>query len=377
MLEEELLAIGRAIRPPDVAAMDRARARQAQLTKPAGALGWLEDLAVQIAGLTGVVRPARRRKLVVVFAGDHGVAREGVSAYPSAVTAQMVLSFVRGTAAVAVLARSAGARLIVVDVGVAEDLAPDLPIEHRKVRPGTASFVQGAAMERSEAVAAIGTGADVITAELSRGIDLLALGEMGIGNTTAAAAVAAVLLGRDPGDVVGRGTGVEDDGVRRKIAAVRRGLEVNQPDPNDPVGVLAAVGGLEIAALTGAMLQAAAARVPILLDGYIVGVAALAAARLAPAACPYFIAAHQSVEPGHRLVLSSLGLRPLLELDMRLGEASGAALALSIVDAALATHDGMATFAEAGVSRQIAPVDNGEPMPTGASASRGSGGHSA
>ncbi len=363
--EAGLLEMMQSIPVPDEMAAARARERQAQLTKPAGALGRLEDLAVQVAGLRGSARPARHNKLVVVFAGDHGVTREGVSAYPSAVTAQMVLSFVRGTAAVGVLARAACARLVVVDVGVDAEFAPNLPIEHCKVRPGTASFVQGAAMERSEAIAAMCTGADVITAELSRGIDLLALGEMGIGNTTAAAAVAAVLLGRDPADVVGRGTGVDDVGVRRKIAAVRRGVEVNQPDPNDPVGVLAAVGGLEIAALTGAMLRAAAARVPILLDGYIVGVAALAAARLAPAACPYFIAAHRSVEPGHRLVLSTLGLRPLLELDMRLGEASGAALALSIVDAALATHDGMATFAEAGVSGQIAPVDNGEPRPPG------------
>jgi len=360
-LEAKLVAIGRAIPSPDAAAMDRARARQAQLTKPAGALGRLEDLAVQIAGLTGSTRPGRQRKLVVVFAGDHGIIREGVSAYPSAVTAQMVRSFVRGTAAVAVLARSAGARLVVVDVGVAEDFPPDLPIQHRKVRPGTASFVDGPAMARSEAVAAMHAGAAVVAERSGEGIDLLALGEMGIGNTTAAAAVAAVLLGADPAHVVGRGTGVDDGGLEPKIATVRRGLETNRPDPNDPVGVLATVGGLEIAALAGAMLGAATARVPILLDGYIVGVAALAAARLAPKARPYFIAAHRSTEDGHRLVLAALGLRPLLELDMRLGEASGAALALSVVDAALATHDGMATFAEAGVSGQIEASDDAIP----------------
>ncbi|MDP9366141.1 MAG: nicotinate-nucleotide--dimethylbenzimidazole phosphoribosyltransferase [Chloroflexota bacterium] len=353
------MAIGRMIPPLDAGAMDRARQRQAQLTKPAGALGRLEERAVQIAGLTGSPRPGHRRKLVIVFAGDHGVTREGVSAYPSAVTAQMVLSFVRGTAAVAVLARAAGARLVVVDVGVDEDLAPGLPIDHRKVRPGTDSFVDGPAMARSEAVAAMHVGAAVVADRLSEGIDLLALGEMGIGNSTAAAAVAAVLLGADPAQVVGRGTGVDDDGLRRKIAAVRRGVEANRPDANDPVGVLAAVGGLEIAALGGAMLRAAAARVPILLDGYIAGVAALAAARLSPAARPYFVAAHRSPEHGHRLVLAALGLRPLLELDMRLGEASGAALALSLVEAALAAHDGMATFAEAGVCGQVEPAGFG------------------
>ena len=359
-MERELLAMAEAIPAPDHAAMEQARRRQAELTKPAGALGRLEDLAVQVAGMTGSVRPRRERKLVVVFAGDHGVAREGVSAYPGEVTVQMVGSFVRGTAAISVLAGLGGARLVVADVGVAATLAPELPIEHRKVRLGTANLVEGPAMARSEALAAIRVGADVVADRLVEGIDLLALGEMGIGNTTAAAAVAAALLPADPAEVVGRGTGLDDDGLRRKTAAVRRGLEVNRPDAGDPVGVLAAVGGLEIAALAGAMMRAAASRVPILLDGYITGVAALAAARLAPAVRPYFIAAHRSPEPGHRPVLAGLGLRPLLELDMRLGEASGAALGLAIVDAALATHDEMATFAEAGVSEKIHTVEGAQ-----------------
>jgi nicotinate-nucleotide--dimethylbenzimidazole phosphoribosyltransferase len=351
--ESDLLALARRIPPIDEPAMTSARVRQAALTKPSGALGRLEELAIQIAGITGSARPKRWNKLVVVFAGDHGVAQEGVSAYPSEVTAQMVYSFVQGTAAVSAFARAAGARLAVVDVGVATKFAPDLPIEHRKVRPGTASFTRGPAMERSEAVAAMHVGATVIAGHLTQGIDLLALGEMGIGNTTAAAAVAAVLLPGDPADVVGRGSGVDDAGLHRKLAAIRQGLDVNRPDAAEPIGVLTAVGGLETAAMVGAMLRAAAARIPILLDGYIAGAAALVAAHIAPNVRPFFIAAHRSPEPGHRLILAALGLKPLVELEMRLGEASGATLALSIVEAALAAHDEMATFAGAGVSGKL------------------------
>lgn len=348
--EAAILALAQRIPEPDHEAVAQARERQDQLTKPSGALGRLEDLAVQVAGLTGSPRPRRRDKLVVVFAGDHGVAREGVSAYPSEVTAQMVRSFVRGTAAVSALARAVGARLVVVDVGVASAFSLDLPIVHRKVRLGTASFAEGPALERSEVMGAMRVGAEVIAAEKANGVDLLALGEMGIGNTTAAAAVAAVLLDREPAGVVGRGTGVDDEGLRRKIDVIRRGLEKNRLEPSDPIGVLAAVGGLEIAALVGAMLQAAALRIPILLDGFICSAAALVAARIAPTIRPFFIAAHRSAEAGHQVVLDALDLQPLLDLGMRLGEASGAALALLVVDAALATHDEMATFAEAGVT---------------------------
>jgi nicotinate-nucleotide--dimethylbenzimidazole phosphoribosyltransferase len=351
--DAELLALAGAIPAPDAAALAAAEARQAQLTKPAGALGRLEDLAVEIAGLTGSVRPRWRNRLIVVFAADHGVAAEGVSAYPSAVTLQMVLSFARGTAAVCALARAANARLVVVDVGVAATFPADLPIVHGKVRTGTASFVGGPAMSRDDAIRAMRVGAEVVATEGARGVDLFALGDMGIGNTTAAAALVAALLRLDAAEVVGRGTGIDDDGLRRKIAVVRRGLDANRPDPADPIGVLAALGGLEIAAMAGAMLRAAEARIPILLDGYICGAAALAACRLAPTLQPYLIAAHRSTEPGHRRILSALELEPLLDLGMRLGEASGAALALPIVAGALAAHDEMATFAEAGVSTAL------------------------
>jgi nicotinate-nucleotide--dimethylbenzimidazole phosphoribosyltransferase len=341
------------IGPLDSGAMDRARARQEQLTKPRGALGRLEELAVLIAGITGSERPKWQRPLVVVFAGDHGVAREGVSAYPSAVTAQMVRGFVRGTAAVSVLARQVGARLVVVDVGVAADLGTDLAIIRRKVRAGTRSMVEGPALTRAEALTALRAGAEVVAAEVERGADLIALGEMGIGNSTAAAAVTAALLGCAPRDVVGRGTGIDDATLARKIAVVERALAVNRPDPADPVGVLAAVGGLEIAALSGAILEAAARRRPVVLDGFICGAAALAAARLSPAVRSYLIAGHRSAEAGHPRVLAALGLEPLLDLGMRLGEGSGAVVALGVVAAALASHDGMATFSEAGVSERI------------------------
>lgn len=364
--EAAIAALAARIPPLDAAAMARARARQASLVKPAGALGRLEELAVRIAGMTGSDWPPHRHKLVVVFAADHGVAGDGVSAYPSAITAQMIATFAAGKAAINLLAAAAGARLVVVDVGVAADLPPGPPILHRKVRPGTASLAAGPAMTRAEAVAAMAVGAAIVEDAVRRGLDLLALGEMGIGNTTAAAALAAALLDRDPADLVGRGTGLDAAGMARKLAAVRRGLAANRPTAGDPIGALAAVGGLEIAALAGAVLAAAAARRPILLDGYVVGVAALAATRFAPAAASYLIAAHRSTEPGHGPVLAALGLRPLLDLDLRLGEASGAALALPLVAAALAAHAGMATFAEAGLD---GPSQPGE-TPTARSPSR-------
>jgi nicotinate-nucleotide--dimethylbenzimidazole phosphoribosyltransferase len=348
--EAAVFTLARSIGPLDEAAMAAARERQAGLVKPPGSLGRLEELAIQVAGITGRPRPARQRKVVLVFAGDHGVTREGVSAYPSAVTPLMVEVFVRGVAAVSVLVRGVGARLHIIDVGVDAEFPPGLPIIHRKVQRGTASFVDGPAMERETAVAALSVGAEVVGDEVARGVDLLALGEMGIGNTTAAAALAAAILDVDPERVVGRGTGLDDAGVRRKVEVVRRALGVNHPSTADPIGALAAVGGLEIAALVGAVLQAAAARIPILLDGYIGGVAALVACRIAPAAKPYLIAAHRSAEPGHQLVLAELGLNPLFDLGMRLGEASGATVALAIVEAALATHDDMTTLAEVGIT---------------------------
>lgn len=338
------------IPPPDPAAQAAARARQDMLTKPPGSLGRLEALSIQLAAITGQPRPSVARKAVIVMAGDHGVTAEGVSAYPAEVTAQMVLNFLRGGAAINVLARQADARVVVVDIGVAADFEPQPGLERRKVAHGTQNLACGPAMTRAQAEAAIAVGRQVIEAEIAKGLDLVATGDMGIGNTTPSAAIVAAITGHPAKDVTGRGTGVDEAGLARKIAVVERALAVNRPDARDPLDVLSKVGGLEIAGLVGVVLGAAAHRVPVVLDGFISGAAALVAAELVPAVKPYLIAAHQSVEIGHRVILQHLGLRPLLDLDLRLGEGSGAVIAFHLIEAAARILNEMATFAEAGVS---------------------------
>jgi nicotinate-nucleotide--dimethylbenzimidazole phosphoribosyltransferase len=327
-----------------------ARDRQGQLTKPAGSLGQLEALAEQLAAITGRVRPAVARKAVVVMAGDHGVALEGVSAYPRDVTPQMVVNFLHGGAAINVLARQAGARVVVVDVGVAADLPTQPGLVQRKVAYGTANLAAGPAMSRAQAEQAIQVGLDVARAEVEAGLDLLATGDMGIGNTTPSSAITAAITGLPPAQVTGRGTGLDADGLARKVAVIEGALALNRPDPADPLDVLSKLGGLEIAGLVGVILGGAAAGKPVVIDGFISGAAALVAAELAPAVRGYLIAAHQSVEAGHRAILERLGLRPLLDLGLRLGEGTGAALAFHIIEAACRIQDEMATFAEAGVS---------------------------
>ena len=334
----------------DLAAQSAARARQDTLTKPPGSLGRLEELSLQLAAITGQPRPRLERKAVIVMAGDHGVAAEGVSAYPAEVTLQMVLNFLHGGAAINVLARQAGARVIVVDVGVAAELPAHPGLERRKVACGTQNMALGPAMTRAQAEQAIAVGLQVVEAEIAQGLDLVATGDMGIGNTTPSAAIVATLSGYPVAQVTGRGTGVDDIGLARKVAVIERALAVNQPDPRDPLDVLSKIGGLEIAGLVGVILGGAAHRVPVVIDGFISGAAALVAAALAPEVKPYLIAAHQSVEIGHRVVLEHLGLRPLLDLDLRLGEGTGAALAFHLVEASTRILNEMATFAEAGVS---------------------------
>jgi nicotinate-nucleotide--dimethylbenzimidazole phosphoribosyltransferase len=337
------------IGPLDEVAMAAAVERLNNLIKPPGSLGRLEPLIIQMAGILGAVLPTVAPATVLIFAGDHGVTAEGVSAYPSDVTPQMVINFLRGGAAINALAGNAGAKVVVVDAGMAHAVVhPDLVV--RTVRPGTANMVKGPAMSRAEAEHALRVGMEVARTEIARGANCLLLGEMGIGNTTPSAAMLAAFSGRAPGDVCGRGTGLDDAGVLRKVRAVQTALAVNQPDPGDPIDVLAKVGGLEIGALAGAMLAAAAERVPVVLDGFIVGVAALLACRMAPRTGAFLIASHCSAERGHRLVLELLGLKPLVELDLRLGEGSGAALALPLLQAACRVMRDMATFAEAGVS---------------------------
>jgi nicotinate-nucleotide--dimethylbenzimidazole phosphoribosyltransferase len=338
------------ILPLDEAAMAAARARQEQLTKPSGSLGRLETLSVHLAGITGQVNPQVERKAVIVLAGDHGIAEEGVSAYPSEVTAQMVLNFLRGGAAINVLAQQAGARIVIADVGVAGDLPNGADLISRKVARGTANFAHGPAMSRDQAFRAVEIGVEIAFDEVERGLDLVATGEMGIGNTTPASAITAVYTGLPVAEVIGRGTGVDGAGMARKIALIEQALVLHRPDPDDPLGVLAAVGGFEIGAIAGVCLGAAAHRVPVVVDGFISAAGALLAVAICPAVKPYLIASHLSVERGHGPLWDRLGLRPLLDLDLRLGEGTGAVLAMHLIEAACRIQANMATFADAGVS---------------------------
>ena len=338
-----------AIGPPDPRAAAAAQRRLDELTKPPGSLGRLEALAVRLAAITG--RPSIvERPVIFTFAADHGVAAEGVSAYPQSVTAQMLENFLAGGAAINVLARQAGARLVVADFGVVGPVVASRGVHSRRRGPGTSNMVTGAAMSRADAVGAIEDGAALCASVLGEdGADLVGIGEMGIANTTAASAIAAVLTGVDPARVTGAGTGIDAGAIARKVAVIRRALAVNRPDPHDPLGVLAKVGGFEIAGLVGVILAAAARRTPVALDGFISGTAALVAARLAPDAKHVLFASHVSAEPGHRVVLDDLGLHPYLDLGMRLGEGTGAALFVHLARAATRVTSEMATFKSAGV----------------------------
>jgi nicotinate-nucleotide--dimethylbenzimidazole phosphoribosyltransferase len=333
-------------------AMSLARTRQDTLTKPTGSLGRLEELSIQLAGITGKNRPQIKQKAIIVMVADHGVATEGTSAYPQEVTAQMLLNFVRGGAAINVISRQTGAKVIAVDIGVAGKTPAFLGVVHRKIAPGTQNMAKGPAMTVDQAAQAIETGIEIVKSEINKGLDLVGTGEMGIGNTTASAAICAVMTGKPVAEVTGRGTGLDDKGLQHKIEIINKVLEVNQPDPGQPLEVLARVGGLEIGGLTGVILGAAANRIPVIIDGYISGAAALIAFGLCPQSKDYMIAGHVSQEPGHRILLEHLGLKPLLNLNMRLGEGTGGALAMTIVEAACRVLSEMATFAEAGVSNK-------------------------
>ena len=314
-------------------------------TKPRGSLGRLEEIAVRIAQLQGVAVPPVPTGAIVVVAADHGVALEGVSAYPQEVTGQMVANFVAGGAAVNVLAREANARLLVVDAGVA---TPCAHVRSVRLGAGTANIAEGPAMPVATAEEALRYGGQLVEELVEDGVGLVAIGEMGIGNTTSAAALAARYLGVEPGAVCGRGTGLDDAGVARKVAVVERALAANPP--GSPLETLVALGGYEIAMLAGVVIACRRERVPVLLDGFITGAAALAAARIEPIAVEAMIAAHVSPEPGHALLLEALGLRPLLDLGLRLGEGSGAALAIPLVRSSLALLNDMASFDDAGVT---------------------------
>lgn len=350
-MNEELQQLLHTIRHniADQEAESAASAHLDQLTKPPGSLGKLETLAIRLAGITGKVQPEFTQRAVIVMAGDHGVCAEGVSAFPAEVTPQMLYNMLEGGAAVNVLARQATAEVICVDVGVNADVEHPSLIS-RKVRKGTANMAQGPAMTRDEAIQAILAGASVAIDAVERGHRLLVTGELGIGNTTASAAVASALTGQDPSQLVGRGTGIDDAGLERKMDVVRRALKVNQPDQADGLDVLSKVGGLEIAGLTGVILGAASRRCPVVLDGFISSAAALAARSLEPQSAYYLLASHCSHEQGHATVMKELALEPLLQLDMRLGEGTGGVLALHLIDSAACIMREMATFSSAGVS---------------------------
>lgn len=323
------------------------------LTKPRGSLGRLEEIAKNISGMTGRETRSFKDKVIFTLAADHGIVDEGVSAYPKEVTSQMVHNFLRGGAAINVLARHAGARVIVADLGVASDFQEVKGLIIKKINHGTKNMFLGPAMTREEALQSVHFGMEIFEQEFKKGADLIATGEMGIGNTTAASAITAVILRKPVADVTGKGTGIDDAGLARKVRTIEKAIALNRPNPAEPMDVLSKVGGFEIGGLAGIILAAAARSVPILLDGFISGAAALIAYSLAPKAKNFMIAAHCSVEKGHQAILERLGLRPLLDFDLRLGEGTGAALAMPILDASLKILNEMATFQSAAVSKKI------------------------
>ena len=338
------------IRALDAEAMEAARARQAILTKPAGSLGILEEVSVVLAGIHGRCPPPYPDELVVaIFAGDHGVVASGVTPWPQEVTASMVENFRSGGAAVNVLAGESGGNVVVIDIGVASELQDDEVVWVRKVRAGTADLSVGPAMTHDQAVEAIAVGIDVAEDLVDAGYDAVATGDMGIGNTTASACLIAALTGQPAALVTGRGTGIDDATMAHKTSVVAGAVGRLTPETG-PVDVLAEVGGLEHAGIVGLILGCAAARVPVVLDGVIAGSAALVAQRLAPDAISYCFAGHRSVEPGHAAALERLGLRPLVDLDLRLGEGTGAALAFPLIRASAAVLREMATFESAGIT---------------------------
>jgi nicotinate-nucleotide--dimethylbenzimidazole phosphoribosyltransferase len=349
-MSSSLSQILKRIESPDKSMMDLARKRQDALTKPRGSLGKLEDVSVRVAGMRRRITSTFDDKAIIVMAADHGVVAEGVSAYPQSVTRQMVSPFLNGCAAVNVFARHIGARVVVVDMGVIGGFDGNPLLENKSIAFGTDNMAKGPAMTRRQATDAIEAGIAVIESQIEKGLDIVGTGEMGIGNTTAASAICAAVTGSSAAEVTGRGTGIDNNQLLHKIEVIDRALEVNRPDNNDGIDILSKVGGFEIGGLAGVILGAAANRIPVVIDGFISGAAAIIAFKLAPQVRDYLIASHLSVEQGHRIMLEYMGLQPLLSLDMRLGEGTGAALGISLVEASVKILKEMRTFDEAGVS---------------------------
>ena len=337
--------------------MKKAQERLDNLTKPRGSLGRLEELAKRVVGIKKTLSPSLSSKVIFTFVADHGVSEEGVSAYPREVTAQMVYNFLEGGAAINVLAGHVGAQVRVIDIGVASKIEVKEAISgnfiDKKINLGTKNMLKGPAMTRDEAVKSIETGIELLETELRGGIDIAGTGDMGIGNTTSSSAVAAVITGRPVEEVTGRGTGIDDKTLTNKIEVIKKALLINKPDSKDAVDVLAKVGGFELGGIAGVILGAASNKIPVVIDGFISGAAALIAYQLKPQAGDYMIAAHCSAEKGHRVILDHIGLKPLLDLDLKLGEGTGAALALCLVEAGVKILTRMATFKSAGVSEKV------------------------
>ncbi len=349
-MNEDLKRLVESVEPVSFDNMDEIQAHLDNLTKPKGSLGRLEELAARYCSITGQMRPRLPHKSVLVFAGDHGVTEEGVSAFPKDVTFQMVKNFLEGGAGINVLARHVGADVKVIDIGVDHDFQGLPGLIHMKVARGTKNMAKGPAMTVQEAEEAILNGAKAADMAIDQGARLLATGEMGIGNTTPASAVTALVCHREPDEVTGRGTGIDTDSFHRKIQLIKNAIEINAPDPQDPLDCLSRVGGFEIAAISGMILRACGRKVPVVVDGFISGAGAVVAKALCPAVSDYLFAGHQSVEIGHRVQMEYLGLRPILDLDMRLGEGTGAVLAMGIIEAGLKIYLEMATFDGAQVS---------------------------
>jgi nicotinate-nucleotide--dimethylbenzimidazole phosphoribosyltransferase len=352
-MNEKIEEIIQEIRPVNFKQMEKAQEKLDNLTKPQGSLGKLEDFSRRIVGISGTLSPAIKRKVIFVIAGDHGVVKEGVSAYPQEVTFQMVFNFIQGGAGINVLARHMGAEIVVVDMGVAKDFPLEESIIRKKIAYGTNNMAKGPAMSKDEAERAIIAGIEVFEDEFNKKrIDIIGLGEMGIANTTSSSAIVACLTESKVEEVTDSGTGLNQEQIKHKIKVIKKALEVNKPNPQDGLDVLLKVGGFEIGGLVGCILTAASHRVPIVIDGFISCASALIAIKLAPLAKDYIFASHNSVEKGHKIALKYIGKTPMFDLGMRLGEGTGAALGISFIEAGVKILTQMATFADAGVDNK-------------------------
>lgn len=346
---DRILEVIRKIIEPDKKMREVAKAHLDDLTKPKGSLGRLEELAEQIVFITGNKKPTVDRKIIFTFAGDHGVAEEGVSAFPQEVTRQMLLNFSHGGAAVNVLARHAGADLKVVDMGVKGETLNKPGIINKKIRMGTSNMIKGPAMTKEEAILSVRNGIEVLEENIS--YDIIGTGDMGIANTTASSAIIAVLSGEKAQKVTGKGTGISDQVLQHKVDIIEKAIKINKPDPNDPIDVLSKVGGFEIGGIAGVVIGAASKRIPIVIDGLIATAGALIAAKIEPKVKYFLIPSHLSVENGHKKALDVLGLKPYVDFNMRLGEGTGAAITITLVEAAIKIYNEMATFSGANVSK--------------------------